>query len=94
MTVAELIAQLQKCPQDAEVSLYYDGAPRLTPDFAFLAPAIKWSPNWRYIPGETRLVVIGQKDDIYNLDDDEEWGGKAQVLYDVATTAEDKDGQT
>lgn len=55
VTVAELITALKKCPQDAEIQLYYDGDARLIPNAAFM---------------QGDLVVLGEESDIYSKPDD------------------------
>lgn len=58
VTVNQLIKMLAMCPQDAEIRLYYDGAPRLIPNAAFM---------------EEGRVVLGEYQDIYNKPDDTPW---------------------
>ena len=62
MKVKDLVTELLKCPQGMDIELYYDGAPRLVPDFAYLKKADDWK-------GE--VVVLGEYGDIYNLTGDE-----------------------
>lgn len=63
MKVKDLIEGLLKCPQDMTIKIYYDGSPRLIPDFAYFQAKDDW---------DQEMVVLGEYEDIYNLDGTEE----------------------
>lgn len=63
MKVKRLIELLSNCPQDLDVAMYYDGAPRLMVDSAFLDKISVWKDDdqqW------LNVVVLCEKDDAYN----------------------------
>lgn len=59
MTVKELIKELLKCPQEMDVEIYYDGTPCYIPNFAYQGKSFN---------GDKDVVVLGQEDNIYNLE--------------------------
>lgn len=62
MKVHELIASLQECPQDLEVTIYYDGDARLVCDGAFYLSDIEiGNPDER-----VDSLVLCETADVYN----------------------------
>jgi len=66
MTVGQLIKQLQKLPENYDVMLYYDGAPRLICDGAFYTQneEVYNSSSEEYII-LPNVVVLCETNDVY-----------------------------
>lgn len=89
MTVGRLIELLEKCPKECPVAMYYDGAPRLEPNFAFLVKA-EWGSWKEDRPQFQELVVLAQKDDVYNIDGGKLHGQPVTELFDASAQEEEK----
>jgi hypothetical protein len=78
MTVKQLIEQLQNCPQDLTVMMYYDGAPRLMCDSAFLSEKeVTYDESCNDTVFD--VLVLCEDKDVYNRENYGKWffkGGK------------------
>lgn len=69
MKVSELIEKLKLCPQDLDVFAYYDGDARTWVDFGFISERKRWNLDNR------KILVLAEKEEVYNLADD------SQILF-------------